>query len=238
MVKIAGSKKLKRQMAPMFWGIGRKEKRFVVTVKPGPHKKNNSIPTAVLLRDKMKVVSTLREAKSVIYAGKITVDGVKRKSLHHGIGLMDVVELDGVSDSYRLVPKDGTILTPIKINVDEKNKKIVKVTGKTSIKGGKTQIKFHDGRTLISDELVDVNDSCVLQIPEQKILEVIKLEKNTKILITSGINAGKTGEVKEIKEGTFVLTKRIVTTIDDKLIEIPIRLVIAVGKDKPVMQIR
>jgi len=238
MVKIAGSKKLKRQMAPMFWGIGRKEKRFVVTVKPGPHKKNNSIPTAVLLRDKMKVVSTLREAKSVIYAGKITVDGVKRKSLHHGIGLMDVVELDGVSDSYRLVPKDGTILTPIKISVDEKNKKIVKVTGKTSIKGDKTQIKFHDGRTLISDELVNVNDSCVLQIPEQKILEVIKLEKNTKILVTSGINAGKTGEVKEIKEGTFVLTKRIVTIIDDKLIEIPIRLVIAVGKDKPVMQIR
>ena len=238
MVKIAGSKKLKRQMAPLFWGIARKEKRFVVTVKPGPHKKNYSIPTAVLLRDKMKIVSTLREAKSVIYAGKVTIDGVKRKSLHHGIGLMDVVELDGISDSYRLVPKDGTILTPIKINTDEKNKKIVKVTGKTSIKGGKTQIKFHDGRTLISDELVDVNDSCVLQIPEQKILEVIKLEKNTKILITRGINAGKTGEIKEIKEGTFVLTKRIVTTIDDKLIEIPIRLVIAVGKDKPVMQIR
>ena len=238
MVKIAGSKKLKRQMAPLFWGIRRKEKRFVVTVKPGPHKKNYSIPTAVLLRDKMKIVSTLREAKSVIYAGKITIDGVKRKSLHHGIGLMDVVELDGVSDSYRLVPKDGTILTPIKINADEKNKKIVKVIGKTSIKGGKTQIKFHDGRTLISDEPVNVNDSCILQVPEQKILEVIKLEKNTKILITRGINAGKTGEIKEIKEGTFVLTKRIVTTIDDKLIEIPIRLVIAVGKDKPVMQIR
>ena len=238
MVKIAGSKKLKRQMAPLYWGISRKEKRFVVTVKPGPHKKNYSIPTAVLLRDKMRIVSTLREAKSVIYAGKITVDGIIRKSLHHGIGLMDVVELDGVSDSYRLVPKDGTILTPIKINADEKNKKIVKVIGKTSIKGGKTQIKFHDGRTLISDELVDVNDSCVLQIPEQKILEVIKLEKNTKILITRGINAGKTGEIKEIKEGTFVLTKRIVTTIDDKLIEIPIRLVIAVGKDKPVIQIR
>ena len=238
MVKIAGSKKLKRQMAPLFWGIRRKEKRFVVTVKPGPHKKNYSIPTAVLLRDKMKIVSPFSAAKSVIYAGKVTIDGVKRKSLHHGIGLMDVVELDGISDSYRLVPKDGTILTPIKINTDEKNKKIVKVTGKTSIKGGKTQIKFHDGRTLISDELVDVNDSCVLQIPEQKILEVIKLEKNTKILITRGINAGKTGEIKEIKEGTFVLTKRIVTTIDDKLIEIPIRLVIAVGKDKPVMQIR
>ncbi|MBT3743037.1 MAG: 30S ribosomal protein S4e, partial [Thaumarchaeota archaeon] len=35
MVHIAGSKKLKRQMAPLFWGITRKNKRFVVTVKPG-----------------------------------------------------------------------------------------------------------------------------------------------------------------------------------------------------------
>jgi len=33
MGSIAGSKKLKRQMAPLFWGINRKNKRFVITVK-------------------------------------------------------------------------------------------------------------------------------------------------------------------------------------------------------------
>jgi len=32
MGSIAGSKKLKRQMAPTFWGINRKENRFVITV--------------------------------------------------------------------------------------------------------------------------------------------------------------------------------------------------------------
>ena len=41
MGSIAGSKKLKRQMAPQFWGINRKEKRFVITVRPGSHSKNN-----------------------------------------------------------------------------------------------------------------------------------------------------------------------------------------------------
>jgi ribosomal protein S4E len=45
MVSIAGSKKLKRQMAPQFWGITRKAKRFVITVKPGSHKKSHSIPS-------------------------------------------------------------------------------------------------------------------------------------------------------------------------------------------------
>src|SRR5467141_1507277 len=93
MVSIAGSKKLKRQMAPLFWGISRKDKRFVVTVKPGGHKKNISIPTAIFVRDTLKLVNTLREAKSVIYGSKIKVDGTVRKSIHHGLGLMDVVDM-------------------------------------------------------------------------------------------------------------------------------------------------
>ena len=177
MGSIAGSKKLKRQMAPMFWGISRKEKRFVITVKPGSHPKNTSIPTAVLLRDVLKKVKTLREAKSSIYGGKVKVDGVTQKSLHHSIGLMDTIELEGTTDMYRLAPKDGRILVPIKINAAEKSKKLVKVKSKTTIKGGKTQIGFHDGRSIITDTNVNVDDTCLLQIPEQKILETSSLKK-------------------------------------------------------------
>ena len=79
MVSIAGSKKLKRQMAPQFWGITRKDKRFVITTKPGPHKKNFAIPTAVFLRDTLKIVTSLREAKASIYSGKVKIDGVKKE---------------------------------------------------------------------------------------------------------------------------------------------------------------
>jgi len=127
MGSIAGSKKLKRQMAPTFWGINRKEKRFVITVRPGSHPKNNSIPTAVLLRDTLKKVKTLREAKSSIYGGKIKVDGIVQKSLHHSIGLMDVVELEGTTDVYRLIPKNGHILEPLKIDAGEKSKNYLEV---------------------------------------------------------------------------------------------------------------
>ncbi len=109
-------------MAPLFWGITRKSKRFVITVRPGSHPKNRSIPTAVFLRDTLKIVSTLREAKSAIYGGKVSVDGIKRKSLHHSIGLMDVVELENIPDVYRLVPQDGQVLKPLKIDQSEKTK--------------------------------------------------------------------------------------------------------------------
>jgi len=167
-VKIAGSKKLKRQMAPLFWGITRKEKRFVVTVRPGSHGKNTSISSAVFLRDMLKIVKTLREAKYAIYNGKVIVDGIIRKSLHHGIGLMDVIELDGLKETYRLVPKNGILLQPIIIDSIEKTKKLVQVKSKTTIKNNKTQVGFHDGRVLIDDTNVSVGDTCVMQIPEQK----------------------------------------------------------------------
>ena len=235
---IAGSKKLKRQMAPKYWGITRKDKRFVITVRPGAHAKSQSIPTAVLLRDTLKKVTTLREAKSVIYDGKISVDGITRKSLHHSIGLMDVITLDGTTDIYRLVPKDGKLLKPLKIESTEKSKKLVKVTSKVTIKGGKTQLGFHDGRSLITDVNVNVNDSCLIQIPEQKILDVIKLEKNSQVIIIKGVNAGRIGYVDKIKDGSFSLSKRIDLVMDDKKIEIPVNLIMLIGKEKPVIQIR
>ena len=237
MVSIAGSKKLKRQMAPQFWGIARKNKRFVITVRPGPHKKNYSVPTAVFLRDTLKIVSSLREAKTAIYSGKVKIDGVVRKSLHHAIGLMDVVELENVSDIYRLVPSEKKLLKPIKINESEKSKKLVRVVSKTTINKGKMQIGFHDGRSTILDTKVNVGDSCLIQIPDQKILEVIKLEAGYQCLVTHGSNTGQIGKIETIEEGTFILPKRVVLALGDRKIEIPADIIMAIGKEKPIIQI-
>jgi len=209
MVSIAGSKKLKRQMAPQFWGITRKDKRFVITVKPGPHKKANAIPTAVFLRDTLKIVTSLREAKASIYAGKVKIDGVVRKSLHHAIGLMDVIELENVSDIYRLVPTEGKILKPIKINEAEKSKKLVRVVTKTSINKETTQTGFHDGRSTLAEVKAGVGDTCVMQIPDQKILDIIKLEAGCQGLVVRGINAGQIGKVESVEEGHLFFQKEL-----------------------------
>ena len=67
---------------------------------------------------------------------------------------------------------------------------------------------------------------------------MIKFEKNSQIIIIKGINAGRVGVIKEIKQGTFTLPKRITMIIDDKTIEIPVNITMVVGKEKPVIQIR
>mgnify|MGYP001573434620 FL=1 len=82
-----------------------------------------------------------------------------------------------------------------------------------------------------------MGDTCIMQIPEGKILDAIKLEKGCQVIVTSGINAGHIGKVVEIKEGTFVLPRRALVNIGEREIEIPVDLVMVVGKDKPVIQI-
>jgi small subunit ribosomal protein S4e len=196
------------------------------------------VPTAVFLRDTLKIVTSLREAKSAIYSGKVKIDGVVRKSLHHAIGLMDVVELENVPDIYRLVPSEKRLLTPIKINKSEKSKKLVRVVSKTTINKGKMQVGFHDGRSLISDTKLNVGDTCLIQIPDLKILEVIKIEAGCQCMVTRGVNAGQIGKIETVETGTFILPKRVVLVLGDRKIEIPADIVMAIGKEEPVIQLK
>ena len=78
----------------------------------------------------------------------------------------------------------------------------------------------------------------MLQIPEQKILDVIKFEKNSQVIIIKGTNAGRVGTINEIREGTFTLPKRISLLIDDNTVEIPASITMVIGKEKPILQIK
>ena len=42
----------------------------------------------------------------------------------------------------------------------------------------------------------------------------------------------------EIKVGTFTLPKRISLLINDKTVEIPVNMIMVIGKEKPVIQIK
>ena len=151
---------------------------------------------------------------------------------------MDIVELQDVADIYRLVPTEDKLLKPIKINEAEKSKKLVRVTTKTTINQGRLQIGFHDGRSIISDTKVNVGDACLIQIPEQKILKVIKLEKGCQGLVTRGNNAGQIGKIAVVEKGTFILPKRVILELGDRKIEIPADIIMPIGEEEPVIQLK
>lgn len=237
MGRMGGSTKLKRQMAPAFWEIGRKEKRFALTVSPGTHPIAKSYPLGIVLRDALKVVNNMREAKQAVIAGDIKVDGVVRHDIHFPVGLMDVVEIPSLNKVFRMMPKNGIIVVPVEVPKEESTFKLCKVTKKVTIAGQKLQYGFHDGRTLVGEQKVSVNDTCVMAIPEQKVTDVVKLEKGSTVLVISGDNAGTVGKVDDIRHGTFILPKRVLVAFKERKVELPVDMVMAVGTDKPLVKL-
>ena len=93
MAKKGGDTRVKRQMAPAFWDIKRKESQFVLRVKPGSHSKHRAYPLGIVLRDVLKLASTMHEAERIVNGGKVKVEGIIIKYINFAIGLMDVLDV-------------------------------------------------------------------------------------------------------------------------------------------------
>ena len=222
-------------MAPKFWQVKRKGFPFILSANPGPYAKDKCYPIGIILRDVLNVCNSLHEAKMVMNSGFIQIDGITRRDVHFGVGIMDVINIIPNGESYRLIPKDLNVLIPIKTK--EKDVKLLKITSKVSIKGSKLQYGFHDGKTLISEQALRVGDTCLLELPEAKIKDHVKFDKGCTVFIVKGENAGKVGMVEDIRDGIFSLPKRALVTIGDRAVELPVEMVMAVGADKPVIKV-
>jgi small subunit ribosomal protein S4e len=235
--KKGGDKKLKRQLAPRFWQVNRKSARFILNTMPGQHTRKYSYPIGVVLRDLLHVCSNTREVKRSLNKGLITIDG---KMVHHpnfAIGLMDTVEIKPSKQFYRFVPSNGLPLFPIKINLSEKNLKLEKVKSKVTLKNNLYQYCLHDGRTFQSKEHYNVNDTCLINLPQFDIKNHVQLKEECSVIVTRGENAGNIGKVKEIKTGSFSLPKRVLVSMGEKTVELPIDLVMAIGVDSSLIQV-
>ena len=53
-----------------------------------------------------------------------------------------------------------------------------------------------------------------------------------------GINAGQIGKIESVEEGTFILPRRVILILGDKKIEIPADIIMPIGKEEPVIQLK
>jgi small subunit ribosomal protein S4e len=237
MAKKGGDKRLKRQLAPRFWQVNRKSARFILNTMPGPHTRKFSYPIGVVLRDLLHVCSNIREVKRSLNKGLINVDGKMIHNPNFPIGLMDTLEIKPSNQSYRFVPSNGIPLFPIKINSDEKNLKLEKIKSKVTSKENLYQYCLHDGRTFLSKESYNVNDTCLIDLPKFGIKNHVQLKEGCTVIVTRGENAGNIGKVEEIKTGSFSLPKRILVSMGEKTVELPIDIVMAIGVDSSLIQV-
>jgi small subunit ribosomal protein S4e len=217
--------------------VPKKTSKWTVSPRPGPHKKFESIPLQILVRDILNLVETGKEAKTIIRKGKIFVDGKPRKDHAFVVGLMDVVSIPELKKFYRIIPT-AKGLSPIEIPEAESKVKLCRINDKKVLTKGRIQLNLHDGKNiLVPKDDYKTGDSLLLQLPEQKIVDHVKLENGSLVLIYKGKNMGKIGEVKEIIEVRSREPNKLICEIEGKKTETIKDYVFTIGKNKPILTI-
>ncbi len=191
---------LKRQEMPKFWPLGRKKKRFAFVPVPGPHKKKECIPLAVIVRDIFKLCETGKEAKKIIKNKEILIDGREITEEKFPIGLMDILTIKKTKENYLILPSKKSFEFR-KISEKDAEYKYCKIIGKRMLKKG-MQLNLHDGRNiLLPKEEKDkyyVGDTLKISLKTKKISKVIPYKEGADVLIIRGKNRGIKGKIKEI----------------------------------------
>jgi small subunit ribosomal protein S4e len=220
---MGGSRHLKREVTPTFWPIHRKKYVWALKPSPGPHPIERCIPLGIIVRDFLRIAKTMREAKKIISQGKILVDGKVRRDEHFPVGLMDVISIPEINAYYRVIPYEKG-LTLHEINSEEAGYKICRIENKTTVDGGHIQLNLHDGKNILirsedpknpAGNIYRTLDTLKISLPNQEILEHLKLNLEMTAVIVDGENIGKYGLIKAINERTGQKRRRSLVTIED-----------------------
>ncbi|MDE1761613.1 MAG: hypothetical protein KGH59_01790 [Candidatus Micrarchaeota archaeon] len=193
-----GSRHLKRLASPSYMKVRRKDSKFMLRPSPGRHTKEGSIAISTFLREKIGVASSAAEARKVIIAGKVEINGRVRRSYKYPIGFGDIVRIIPSNESYIIAAGKYGAFEPKKVEKDAK--RTLKVVGKYIAEGKKQMIRLNNGNIFNFDKEVKVNDSVI--VDQRKISKVLKFEKGASCIVIKGMHAPESGKISEIKEGT------------------------------------
>jgi small subunit ribosomal protein S4e len=244
MGKKGGKAHLKREAAPGFWPIHRKEFMWTPKPTPGSHSIHQCMPLVIIAREVLGLAKTRKEAKKIVSQGKIHVDGRIIRDERFPVGLMDVVSIPEIGKNYRVAPSEkGLILLPI--SEEEAKFKICRIENKRTLDKGNVELNLHDGRNMLvrvenprkpDEDAYNTLDSLRISVPDQEILEHLKLEKGMTACFVDGNNVGRYGTVASIEEQTGQKRKKFLVTIQDEneeTFQTILSYAFAVGDSKP-----
>jgi small subunit ribosomal protein S4e len=194
---------LKRISAPKHWFLSKVGGIWATKSSQGPHKLRESIPLNVLLRNKLKLALTAREAKMIILAteGNIAVDGKVRKDYKYPVGFMDVITLVKTKTNYRLLYDVKGRFGLTKISPSEAEYKLCRIKRRAMGPKGIPYVVTNDGRTIrFPHPEIKQNDSIKLNLRTNEITTFFKFEIGCNVMITGGNNIGRVGTIVRLEK--------------------------------------
>lgn len=240
MTKTGGSKHQKRIASPRNWVLQRKTHKFAYRADPGPHRREKCIPLGLLLREVLNLTETARETKIILNKHLITIDGRIVTNPKFPVGLMDVVHIENLNKSYRILPHFLHAIKPFEMKKSAVKTKSCQIMNKKTIKGGYTQLNLHDGRNirLPKEEGIEqkysTKDTIIIELPSQKIIDHFPFKEGMYAIIIDGKNVSKHGKIKEFqwRFGPLASTVTIVSSEGEEVQTTP-EYIFVIGKDSP-----
>ena len=191
------SSHMKRLSMPRSWPLTRKTDIWISRPRPSGHPIERCMALGVVLRDVLGVAQSMREAKRALATRRILVDGRVTTDMRRGVGVMDVLTVG--DDHYRCVLDINGKLRYTPISAKEAALKLCRIDGKTTIKGGVTQLNLHDGRNINIDDANKYNtmDSLLLDVDSQKVKKHHKFESGVNCYLIGGSHIGNTAKMSE-----------------------------------------
>jgi small subunit ribosomal protein S4e len=214
--------RLKRNPAPEFWPIHRKEFTWVVKPAAGPHSLENCLSLTLVLRDILGVAKTKKEAGMILSEGKVLVNGKVRRKADFPVGLMDVISLPDLNKFFRVLPTHKG-LSLISISKIESGFRLSRVEEKNAVSNG-MQVALHDGSNILVkvadpknpvEVLYETFDILKLSLPDNEVVDVVKTKVGNLAVITGGKNIGKVGKIVEIEQTEAKKRRNALAVIED-----------------------
>lgn len=229
------SRHQKRVTVPVSWPIARKTKKWVAKTSPGPHSAENSMPLLTVIRDMLKIADNAREAKRILYEGKVLVDGRVQKDYKLPVGIFDVISIPLLNQSYRML-KDARGKFYLSLLEAGNVRKLARIENKTNLKGNKQQLNLSDGSNKLMDGDFKTGDSLVLSIPDKNIEDRIEFKVGNLAMVVGGKHSGQIGKIKDIMVVKSSRPNRVIISGDEEF-ETIVDYVYMIGKDAPVIKL-
>ena len=209
-----GKNHLSRMAAPRTWDIPRKETKWITRPLAGAQKLEHSLPLNLVLRDFLSVGDTAKEIRRILNEGLVHVNKKVRKEPKYAVGLFSLIEIPKLKKAVVLMFNQRGKLALY--DVKDKKQVLLRVKGRTAVKGGKLQVNCHDGRSILSKEKCKSGDSLVFDLEAKKIVEVVSLEKKKKAYLLGGKHIGELVTIVDVPKHESFGRPKVVVKHGDK----------------------
>ena len=224
---------MKRINAPQRWDILRKKHVFITRPNPG-RDLSLCVSLNTVLKELVGKTKTTKESKHLIKSVGVFVNGMRKYDEKFPIGFLDVVSFPTLKEHYRLLVDEKNKIFMISVTEEESKLKLSKIIDQKQLSKNRTQINFTDGRNILlgkdNSALKDAktDDSVLYTLPEQKVKQVLKIEKGALVYLYKGKHTGLLVNVDDFKN------ENIVFKVGKDVLETKKAYAFVVGKTSPV----